>query len=133
MMWLANDYGGWWKALSDEAKDNFVFGYTTAMLKVKRITHSLGMDNAKGSKPGDPEWQAKMYESIDLNALSEDFDYVVDKPLRPALDEFYKEPLNTHIPPDFAMEYVRDELKGKKTAGQLLDELTEWRKIANSH
>ena len=47
------------------------------------------------------------------------------------LDEFYKEPLNVRIPAQYAMEYVRDEMVGKKTAGQLLDELNDWRKIMN--
>ena len=37
------------------------------------------------------------------------------------LDEFYKEPLNVRIPAQYAMEYVRDEIVGKKTARQLLD------------
>ena len=30
------------------------------------------------------------------------------------LDEFYKEPLNVRIPAQYAMEYVRDEIVGKK-------------------
>lgn len=29
------------------------------------------------------------------------------------------------------MDYVRDQLTGRKTEGQLLDELNEWRKILN--
>lgn len=128
MMRLMGDYGGWWKALSDEAKDNFVDGYVTAMQRVQFITHNECMKNAKSVQPG-PESNAKLQASFNLCALSEAFDYKAGKSLRFRLDGFYANPLNVRIPPEFAMEYLRDELNRNKTVGQLLDELNEWRKI----
>ena len=130
-MKLLGDYGGWWKALSDEARDNFVDGYTAAMQKVQFITHKECMKNAKSIQPG-PEFNAKLQESLNLCALSETFDYKADKALRAGLDKFYKNPLNATIPPEFAMEYLRDELKHNKTEGELRDELNEWRKTMGS-
>jgi len=129
MMRLLGDYAGWWKALSDEAKDSFVDGYTTAMRNAEFTTHKECMDEAKSVQPG-PEFNTKMQESLQLCALSEAFDYKAGKALRLSLDRFYRNPLNARIPADLAMEYVRDELKGGKTAAQLLDELNEWRKIS---
>jgi len=49
------------------------------------------------------------------------------------LDAFYKDPLNARISVEFGLRYVRDELKGKMTAGQLLDELKDWRQPVNKH
>jgi hypothetical protein len=131
MMKELGDYGGWWKALSDEARDNFVDGYTTAMQKVQFITHNECMKNAKSVQPG-PEFNAKLQESLNLCVLSEAFDYKAGMSLRVGLNKFYNNPLNAHIPPEFAMEYLRDELKRNKTTGELLDELNDWRKTMNS-
>jgi hypothetical protein len=63
--------------------------------------------------------------------LAQEFDFNVEKSFKSGLDDFYKEPLNTGIPDIMAMAYIRDEFQGKKTAGQLLDELNDWRKIVN--
>jgi len=127
MMRASGDYGGWWTALSDEAKDNFVDGYTTAMQKVQFITHNECMKNAKSVQPG-PESNAKLQASFNLCALSEAFDYKAGMSLRVGLNRFYSNPLNARITPELAMEYVRDELKRNKTIGELLEELNEWRK-----
>src|SRR5271165_76455 len=106
MMRASGDYGGWWTALSDEARDSFVDGYTAAMQKVQFITHNECMKNAKSVQPG-PEFNAKLQESLNLCTLSETFDYKSDKALRVGIDRFYKNPLNARIPPEFAMEYLR--------------------------
>jgi len=127
MMKALGDYGGWWKALSDEARDNFVDGYTTAMQKVQFMTHNECMKNAKSVQRG-PEFNAKLQESFNLCVLSEAFDYKDGISLRTGLNRFYNNELNARIPPEFALEYLRDEIKRNKTAGQLLDELNEWRK-----
>jgi len=127
MMRATGDYGGWWAALSIEARDNFVDGYTTAMQKVQFITHNQCMKNAKSAQPG-PESNAKLQASFNLCALSEEFDYKAGMSLRVGLNRFYNNPLNERIPPELAMEYVRDELKRNKTIGELLEELNEWRK-----
>ena len=131
MMKLLGDYGGWWKALSDDARDNFVDGYASAMQKVQFMTHDQCIKNAKSVQPG-PEFNAKLQESLNLCTLSQAFDYKAGRLLRIPLDGFYNNPLNAGIPPEFAMEYLRDEIKGNKTAGELRDELNGWRKTMSS-
>jgi len=68
MLKVAGDYGGWWAALSIEARDNFVDGYTTAMQKAQSITHNECMKNARGVQQG-PEFNAKLQESLNLCAF----------------------------------------------------------------
>ncbi len=131
MMKVLGDYGGWWKGLSDDAKDTFVDGYTTAMQKAQFVAHNECMKNARSIPPG-PEYNAKLQESLNLCTLSDAFDYKADKALRVGLDGFYKNPLNGSIPPEFAMEYLRDQLKRNKTENQLRDELVQWRRMMGS-
>ena len=127
MMKLMGDYGGWWKALSDESRDNFVDGYTAAMQNVQVTIRSECMKNAKSVQPG-PEFNAKLQDSLNLCVIAKTFDYKSDLSLRSGLDKFYKNPLNAGIPPEYALEYLRDELQHNKTPDQLRNELTEWRK-----
>ncbi len=124
---VLGDYAGWWQAISDEAKDSFVDGYTTAMLKAQLLTHNECMKDAKRVQPG-PDSNAKLQESLKLCVVSEAFDYKGGIAFRIGLNRFYDNPLNITIPPEFAMEYVRDELMGNKTTGELLLELNEWRR-----
>jgi hypothetical protein len=132
MMKLLGDYGGWWKALSDESRDNFVDGYTAAMQNVQITMRNECMKNAKNVQPG-PEFNAKLQDSLNLCVLSKAFDYKSDLSLRTGLDRFYKNPLNAGVPPEYAMEYLRDELQHNKTADQLRNELTEWRKTMTTN
>jgi hypothetical protein len=131
MMKLLGDYGGWWRTLSDESRDNFVDGYTAAMQNVQVTMRNECMKNAKSVQPG-PEFNAKLQDSLNLCVLSKEFDYKSDLSLRTGLDRFYKNPLNAAIPPEYALEYLRDELQHNKTVDQLRNELTEWRKAMPS-
>ncbi len=54
-------------------------------------------------------WTYAMWDNV-----GQTFAFKVEKPLKPQLDEFYKEPLNVRIPAQYAMEYVRDDIVGKK-------------------
>ena len=47
-MKVLGNYGGWWNSLSDETKDNFIDGYTSAMDRVKRLL--MGLKEACGRK-----------------------------------------------------------------------------------
>jgi hypothetical protein len=126
------NYGGWWASLSDDAKDSFIDGYRTAMDKAQFTAYGECMEEKKSLQPAS-DFDTKMKEIVILCTLAQEFDFKVDKPMKGGLDDFYKDPLNTRIPAFTAMAYVRDELQGKKTAGQLLDELNGWRKIMNSN
>lgn len=115
------------------------------MRRAQLYTGQQCEDHTKGLQPGQPEPQfnAQMREMVSWCTLLNEFDYTcmspqvfdykINKSFMSGMDEFYKEPLNTRLPPEYAMEYVRDKLTRKKTAGQLLDELNEWREIVNRH
>jgi hypothetical protein len=131
---LAGDFGGWWNALSDEQKNWYLDGFTEAMGVSHEYTHSFGMDAAKNAQPGASCFNDQMNEAIGMSFLADQFDFSVGRSsLKAHLDAFYKEPLNARIPVVYGLRYVRDEMKGKMTAGQLLDELNEWRKMVNRY
>jgi hypothetical protein len=129
---LFGNYGGWWNYISEAEKDAFIDGYTSAMSRANSLTVAMCQSKMKEVQPGATSFNEKFYGAVDLCFVGQTFAFKVDKPLKPQLDEFYKEPLNVRIPAEFAMEYVRDEIVGKKTAGQLLDELNDWRKVLNA-
>jgi hypothetical protein len=133
MMKALGNYGGWWNSLSDEAKDNFIDGYTSAMDRVQSVTDRFEKEARQKLTPG-PGFDAQMDHALLLSMLSIEFRYKKsNNALRDALNEFYKDPLNARIMDSLAMGHVRDELEGRKTAGQLLDELNDWRKIVNGN
>jgi hypothetical protein len=125
------NYGVWWNNISEAEKDSFIDGYTTAMARANSLAVGMCKATMKEPQPGASNFNEKFYGGMNLCYVGQSFAFKVDKPLKPRLDDFYKEPLNARIPAEFAMEYVRDELAGTKTAGQLLDELNDWRKILN--
>ncbi len=125
------NYGGWWNNITEVEKDAFIDGFTTAMARANSVAVGVSEATMKEVKPGAANFNDKFYEVMDLRIIGQTFNFNLDKPLKPRLDEFYKDPLNVRIPVQLAMDYVRDEMSGKKTAGQLLDELNDWRKIVN--
>src|SRR3974377_2324346 len=82
----------------------------------------------KGALQPKPVFDERVKGGMTLCIISEEFDFKVTVPFKPHLDEFYKDPLNARIPAFLAMQYLRDDMTGKKTSGQLLDELNEWRR-----
>ncbi len=113
-------------------EDCFIDGYTTAMSRVESVTSGFGKKARDKLTPG-PSFDAQMDNAMLLSLLSSEFNYQgSNDSLRTALDDFYKDPLNARILVSLALGHVRDQLEGRKTAGQLLDELNDWRKIVNS-
>jgi len=47
------------------------------------------------------------------------------------VDKFYKDPQNTYIRRELALQYVRDTLNGKNAPRDLERQLKEWREIVN--
>lgn len=89
---------------------------------------------ARGSNLNASNLNAKMETAVAMSVLADEFDFNVESSsLKTHLDAFYKDPLNARISVEFGLRYVRDELKGKMTAGQLLDELKDWRQPVNKH
>jgi hypothetical protein len=123
--------GAWWASLPDDAKDTFVDGYITAMSRVHDMLARLCTEGAKTLKPG-AQFEADMKTALNECVEAEFFDFGVDERLdrqkvRNGIDGFYKDSQNTRIPIDFAMEYVKDVLKGRKAPRELEDQLKDWR------
>jgi hypothetical protein len=128
---LLGNYAYWWNSLSGEEKDSFVDGFTTAMSRVESVTNGFAKD-ARNKLTTGPTFDEQMKTAMLLSLLSSEFDYKgSNDSLRAGLDDFYKDPLNARIMVSLALGHVRDQLEGRKTAGQLLDELNDWRKIVN--
>ena len=127
--------GAWWTNLPDDVKDTFVDGYITAMAHVNFIVAHECADARNNLKPG-PKFDADMQTAMALCATAEWWDFSVDERLdrqkvKNGIDAFYKDPQNTRITIDYAVEYTRDELKGRMSPRQLEDELKEWRQLVN--
>ena len=123
--------GAWWTNLPDESKDTFVDGYVTAMSRVHDMFARLCADGMKTLKPG-AQFDADMKAALNECTDAEFFDFGIDERLdrqkvKNGIDEFYKDSQNTRISIDFAMEYVKDVLKGKKAPRELEDQLKGWR------
>jgi hypothetical protein len=125
------NYGGWWNNISDAEKDAFIDGFTTAMARANALTVALCKSTMNEAKPGAANFNEKFNGGMELCFVGNEFAFNPEQPLKPKLNEFYKDPLNFRIPVQNAMDYVRDEMSGRKTAGQLLDELNDWRKVLN--
>lgn len=120
--------GQWWSTLSDDAKDTFVDGYTTGTAHAYLYTHGFCVDHAHELKPG-PQFETQINAAMNLCLLAETFDFDVDgRKLVSGIAEFYKDPQNILIPIQYALGFVRDKLKGKKSAKEMGDELKEWRR-----
>lgn len=64
--------------------------------------------------------------------MAERYDYGNDRAkLVAGVDDFYKDSLNTRIPIEFALQYVRDTLNGKNAPRDLEKQLDEWRVTLN--
>jgi hypothetical protein len=95
----------------------------------------LCTEGTKTIKPG-AQFEADMKVALNKCVEAEFFDFGVDERLdrqkvRNGIDGFYKDSQNTRIPIDFAMEYVKDVLKGRKAPRELEDQLKDWRGSLN--
>jgi hypothetical protein len=101
------------------------------MSHVNQVLGNLRQETMKNLKP-DGQFSATLNEGMNFCVLAGDYYYSADKlELSKGIDQFYENDRNTRIPIEFSMEYVRDELVGKKSAKELDDELNEWRGIMN--
>jgi hypothetical protein len=124
--------GVWWTSLSHDRKFDFIDGYLAAMADVHRTVAYLLADETKKLSAGDPQFDARMHGLIAMATLSERYDYGEDRiRLLNGVDEFYKDPLNTRIGVEFAMQFVRDTQNGEHAPNDLAKQLSEWRAVVN--
>jgi len=123
--------GVWWANISDDRKDTFVDGYVSGMNDANHLMMGMCEQKRKDLQPSNNngKFMAEFYEALDLCMLGAEFDFNVDmQKLRGGADEFYTDPQNIRVPIHHALAYVRDKLKGKKSAQELNDELQGWRR-----
>lgn len=111
---------------------DFVDGYVTAMESVRRTLVAFVKDDVNALVPTDPQFQSRTDAVIGLAALADKYDYDADRTkLVAGVNDFYKDPLDTRIPIEFALPFVRDTLNGKNAPRELEKQLNEWRAIVN--
>ena len=124
--------GTWWNSISPQQKSDFVDGYVEAMASVRRMLLGLFNEEKKQLVAGDPQFQARMDALLRLTTLAEYYDYDLDlTKFVTGIDDFYKDPLNTRIRVELALQYVRDTLSGKNAPRDLEKELNDWRDVVN--
>ena len=66
-------------------------------LRFQMIDDTMCQSKMKEAQPGATSFNEKFYGGMDLCYVGQTFAFKVEKPLKPQLDEFYKEPLNVRI------------------------------------
>ena len=124
--------GVWWASLSADNKADFVDGYVTAMAVVSEALMRIIEGDSKKLTAGDPQFDARTSALLNMAVLAAHYDYGHDRAsLVAGVDNFYRDPQNTHITIEFALMHVRDSLNGKTAPKDLEKQLNEWRAIVN--
>jgi hypothetical protein len=124
--------GSWWNSISPQQKRDFMDGYVAAMASVRRMLLGLFNDHKKQLVATDPQFQARMDALLNLTTLAEYYDYDLDLAKFVAgVDDFYKDPQNTRVRVELALQYVRDTLNGKNAPRDLEKQLNDWRDRVN--
>ncbi|HXN22859.1 MAG TPA: hypothetical protein VOA41_08980 [Candidatus Dormibacteraeota bacterium] len=122
--------GTWWNSTPAQQKRDFVDGYVAAMATVRRNLLAIFNIDKKQLVAGDPQFNARTDALLNLTGLAEHYDYDVGlTKLETGVDDFYKDPRNTRIRIELALQYVRDTLNGKNAPRDLEKQLNEWREI----
>jgi hypothetical protein len=122
--------GFWWNDTARNFRVGYVSGYVQAMVNfADAVTFRCLADKNGGvlpkKYPGDEALDAcaKTAARYDFGELR--FGQCVD-----GIDEFYKDFRNKGIHIDVALDYVRDQLKGKKSAKELEEDLNAYRRVS---
>ena len=124
--------GLWWSRLSPDFKLGWVSGYAQAM--------DQGYSFYVGSCVGNLPMYQKQFPDVDAKKLlqtmcfsntSYDFDGITMGQFVEGVDTFFKDYRNKQLEVVWAIEYVRDEIKGKP-AQELEAELTTWRRCSGA-
>jgi hypothetical protein len=127
----AND-GYWWMGSSEAFRVGFVSGYVMAMIKVADAHTFRCIAEKSGGKlpekyPGNDVLEACL-QSPDVVPFAFGGGFRMGQWLD-GVDEFYKDFRNKGLDIHLAMLYVKEQLHGK-SAKELEDEVTEWRRTA---
>jgi hypothetical protein len=122
-----DDDGYWWAGLSPQYRLGFVYGYLNGTehdhIGAMGTSMSLVADLAPLKWPS-----LKVQDGVQKFCLSDDdFDGITVGQFVDGIDAFYKDYKNKQLTVVWAMEYVRDAIKGKPSA-ELTAKLEMWRK-----
>jgi hypothetical protein len=129
----APDDGYWWNNKSETFKLGYVGGYVQAMVSFVDTMEFQCIANKNGGKLPETVPPKDVLEECSTNpALARyDFANVRFGQLVDGTDEFYKDFRNKTIHINVALSYVRDQLKGKKSAEELEADLERYRRNAS--
>lgn len=118
----AGNVGGWWGSMSENEKSAFLDGYKSAMIRANQLETNvctvLRQDIEK-----DHEMPIKAMIEVANVCIASGDTAGYEKVTIKDLDNFYSDPINQPMLLEWTMPYLRDKTTGKKTEGQLLDEL----------
>ena len=86
----------------------------------------------KEAQPGATSFKEKFCGGMDLCYVGQTFAFKVEKPLKPQLDEFYKEPLNVRILHSMRWSMCATRWWARSMARQLLDAIEGRRYFSNA-
>lgn len=123
--------GYWWAGNNQSFKQGYVWGYVSATDDAygKDLAHCLVLvDMMKDKYPGQD-----LYEKMCLEpGKGSDFDGITMGQFVDGVDEFYKDFRNEQLDVSWALQYARDQIRGK-SAKELETELTSWRVCQLAH
>lgn len=121
--------GYWWFEKPEGFRLGFAAGYGTAMLHANNISFYHCLAEKNGGTIPEAAPPRDVFESCGREPQTAVYDFgdITVGQLSEGADEFYKTFLNKNVDINFAMRYVRDQLKGKP-ADELERELAAWRK-----
>jgi len=124
----SND-GNWWQGISPGFKLGWVTGYTKAIETAGALQMVTCAENLPLYSQKYPNVPAKELFGRLCSKSNETYDYdgITMGQFVDGIDAFYKDFRNRQVEADSAIEYVRDQVRGKP-AQELESELNMWRR-----
>jgi len=120
--------GYWWSSMTQSFKLGWVQGWAQAMDSAFSAAMGTCLGNIPMYQKQFPNTDRKeLVQKFCLENSSYDFDGIAMGQFADGIDTFYKDFRNKQIEIEWAIQYVRDEVKGK-SAQELETEITLWRK-----
>lgn len=122
--------GYWWASMTSSFKLGWVTGYAKAMDSAAAIQISTCASNMPMYKEKYPNLDPKdIFQKMCASNTELDYDGVSMGQFVDGIDAFYKDYRNKQLEVGWAIQYVRDEIKGKP-AQELDAELALWRRCS---
>jgi hypothetical protein len=124
--------GFWWNDTARNFRLGYISGYIQAMVNFEdAVTLRCLADRHGGVLPKEYPGNAAL-DACAKTAARYDFGELPFGQCLDGVDDFYKDFRNRGIHIDVAMDYVRDQLKGKKSAKELEEDLSAYRRVSSA-